>query len=322
MDRLASMSIFVRVVERGSFAAAAEGSGMTPTMVGNHIRDLERRLDGRLLNRTTRRQSLTELGRRYHAQCVEILALVQSAEVDAREMQASPRGQLRVSCPVLYGTRALVPALARYLDRYPDVQLELSLNDRVVDLAADGFDAAIRVGELPDSGLVARPLRSSARIACASPAYLARHGTPQEPGELARHSCLAFLFASGPEREWRFPRPDGTGVERVLVRGRLDVNGGLALREAALAGLGVILQPELMLKDDIEQGRLVRLFPDWPAPTWPVNVVHLPDAHRTPKLESFIAFLQETLGRREAGRPGRGAGKASSRAVPAPPSRR
>jgi DNA-binding transcriptional LysR family regulator len=297
MDRFTSMAMFARVVERGSFAAAAEGSAMTPTMVGNHVRELERRLNGRLLNRTTRRQSLTELGRRYYAQCVEILAMVEAAELDAREMQASPRGQLRISCPVTYGTRALVPVLASYLDRYPDVQIELSLNDRFVDLAADGFDAAIRIGELPDSGLIARPLRPSPRVACASPEYLARHGTPQVPADLAKHNCLAFLFATGPEREWWFPRPDSQGAERVIVRGRLDVNGGMALREAALAGLGVILQPELILQDDIENGRLVRLFPNWPLPTWPVHVMRLPDARITPKLESFIAFLAETLGR-------------------------
>lgn len=297
MDRFTSMAMFVRVVERGSFAAAAEGSGMTPTMVGNHVRELERRLKGRLINRTTRRQSLTELGRRYHARCLEILTLVDSAELDAREMQVSPRGRLRVSCPVTYGTRALVPVLANYLDRYPDVEVELSLNDRLVALAEEGFDAAIRVGELPDSGLIARPLRPSPRVACASPAYVTRHGHPQVPADLAQHNCLAFLFASGPERDWRFPRPDGKGYERINVRGRLDVNGGMALREAALAGLGVILQPELMLKEDLEEGRLVRLFPDWPAPTWPVHVVHLPDTHMTPKLQSFIAFLQETLGR-------------------------
>jgi len=297
MDRFTSMSMFVRVVERGSFAAAAEGSGMTPTMVGNHVRELERRLQGRLINRTTRRQSLTELGKRYHARCLEILTLVDSAELDAREMQVSPRGRLRVSCPITYGTRALVPVLASFLDRNPEVEVELSLSDRFADLAEEGFDAAIRVGELPDSGLIARPLRASPRVACASPAYLARHGHPQVPADLAQHNCLAFLFATGPERDWCFPRPDGKGSERINVRGRLDVNGGMALREAALAGLGVILQPELMLKEDLEEGRLVRLFSDWPAPTWAVHVVHLPDSHMTPKLQSFIAFLQETLGR-------------------------
>ncbi|QDQ28729.1 LysR family transcriptional regulator [Chitinimonas arctica] len=296
MDRFSSMAIFARVVERGSFTAAAEGSGMTPTMVGNHIRELERHLKGRLLNRTTRRQSLTELGKRYHARCVEILALVDSAELDAREMQNSPRGRLRVSCPVIYGTRVLVPALAAYFDCYPEVQVELSLNDRFVDLAEEGFDAAIRVGVLPDSGLIARPLAHSSRIVCASPAYLARHGQPRTPADLAQHNCLAFMVATGPEHEWRFSRPDGNGVERIAVRGRLDVNGGLALREAALAGLGIILQPRMMLQEDLDAGRLVRLFPDWPAQTLPIHVVHLPDAHMPPKLASFIAFLQETLG--------------------------
>ncbi|MEW6341944.1 MAG: LysR family transcriptional regulator [Paraburkholderia sp.] len=296
MDRFTSMSIFARVVERGSFAAAAEGSGMTPTMIGNHIRELERRLKGRLLNRTTRRQSLTELGKRYHARCLEILTLVDAAELDAREMQNSPRGRLRVSGPVIYGTKVLVPALALYLDRYPEVEVDLSLNDRIVDLAGEGFDVAVRVGVLPDSGLIARPLRPSARIACASPAYLARHGHPQTPGELARHHCLAFMFAGGPEREWRFTRPDGRGAEHIAVFGRLDVNGGLALREAALAGLGVIYQPQMMLQEDLDAGRLVRLFPDWPAPVWPIHVVHLPDSRMPPKLVSFIEFLQETLG--------------------------
>jgi DNA-binding transcriptional LysR family regulator len=220
MDRFSSMAIFARVVERGSFTAAAEGLDMTPTMVGNHIRELERRLNGRLLNRTTRRQSLTELGQRYHARCLEILALVDAAELDAREMQSSPRGRLRVSCPVIYGTRVIVPALAGYLDQYPEVQVELSLGDRFVDLAEEGFDAAIRVGVLPDSGLIARPLADSPRIACASPAYLARHGHPQAPADLAQHNCLAFMFTNGAEREWRFPRPDGNGVEHISVRGR------------------------------------------------------------------------------------------------------
>jgi len=253
------MAMFARVVERGSFAAA-EGSGMTATMVGNHVRELERRLKGRLLNRTTRSQSLTELGRRFHQRCLDIIALVDAAELDAREMQTCPRGRLRVSCPVMYGTRVLAAILVDYLDRYPEVQVELSLNDRYVDLAEEGFDAVIRVGVLPDSGLIARPLQPSPRIACASPTYLARHGHPRVPSDLAQHNCLALMHASGPERDWWFPRPGNTGTERVSVRGTLDANGGMALREAALAGLGVILQPQMLLQDDLDAGRLVR-FP-------------------------------------------------------------
>ena len=164
-------------------------------------------------------------------------------------MQSSPRGRLRVSSPVIYGTRVLVPALSGYLDRYPEVQIELSLNDRFVDLAKEGFDVAIRAGVLPDSGLIARALTHSPRIACASPAYGAPRASAGASGSAAT-PLLAFIGANGPEREWRFPRPDSNGVERIAVRGHLDVNGGLALREAALAGLGIILQPQVMLQDD------------------------------------------------------------------------
>lgn len=210
MDRFVSMSIFVRVVERGSFAAAAEGSGMTATMVGNHIRALEGLLGARLLNRTTRRQSLTETGHNYYEQCVSILAQLQSAEIDARDMRARPRGRLRVSAPIIYATYRLAAAMRDYLERYPDVHVELALSDRMVDLADGGFDAAIRVGVLPDSNLIARPLAPSTRIACAAPEYLSKHGTPAVPQDLDHHHCLAFGYDSGPERDWRFTLADGS----------------------------------------------------------------------------------------------------------------
>jgi len=293
MDRFTSMSMFVRVVERGSLAAAAEGSGMTATMAGNHVRALERRLGARLLNRTTRRQSLTEIGRSYYEQCLAILSQIEAAETDAREMRAQPRGQLRVSAPVAYGTRKLVPALADFLERQPQVRIDLALNDRIVDITEEGYDAAIRIGPLPDSSLVARPLRPSPRLPCASPAYLARHGVPRTPRELEAHNCLPYAFASGTEREWSFPRPQG-GIEKVKIRGRLDINGGFALREAALAGIGIILQPEMMLHEDIASGRLVRLLPDYPMPNFPVHLVYLPDRRMTPKLSSFVEFMRKS----------------------------
>jgi len=295
MDRFASMSIFVRVIERGSFAAAAEGSGMTPTMVGNHVRALERLLGARLLNRTTRRQNLTETGRNYYEQCISILAQLQSAEIDARDMRARPRGRLRVSAPIIYATCKLAPAMRDYLDSYPDVHVELALNDRVVDLADGGFDAAIRVGALPDSNLIARPLAPSPRIVCAAPEYLLKHGTPATPKDLENHHCLAFGFDSGPERDWRFILADGS-QQMVRVPGRLDVGGGLALREAALAGLGIILQPEMMLEREIAEGRLIRLFADLPAPTFPVHIVYLPERKLTAKLASFVDFMIARFG--------------------------
>jgi DNA-binding transcriptional LysR family regulator len=297
MDRFISMSIFIRVVERGSFAAAAVGSGMTATMVGNHIRALERRLGARLLNRTTRRQNLTEIGHGYYEQCASILAQLQSAEIDARDMRARPRGRLRVSAPIIYATCRLAPAMSDYLDRYPDVHVELALNDRVVDLADGGFDAAIRVGALSDSNLIARPLAPSPRIVCAAPAYLSKHGTPATPKDLEKHHCLAFGVASGPERDWHFTLADGS-QQTVRVPGRLDVSGGLALREAALAGLGIILQPELMLEHDIAAGKLIRLFADLPAPTFPVHIVYLPERKLTAKLASFVDFVVARFGPR------------------------
>jgi DNA-binding transcriptional LysR family regulator len=297
MDRFVSMSIFVRVVERGSFVAAAEGSGMTATMVGNHIRALEHLLGARLLNRTTRRQNLTEIGHGYYEQCVSILAQLQSAEIDASDMRARPRGRLRVSAPIIYATCKLAPAMSDYLENNPDVHVELELNDRMVDLADGGFDAAIRVGVLPDSNLIARRLAPSPRIACAAPAYLSKHGTPATPKDLEKHQCLAFGVAGGPQRDWRFPLADGS-QQTVHVPGRLDISGGLALREAALAGLGIILQPELMLEHDIAAGKLIRLFADLPAPTFPVHIVYLPDRKLTAKLASFVDFVIARFGTR------------------------
>ncbi len=295
MDRFVSMSVFVRVVERGSFAAAAEGSGMTATMVGNHIRALEDRLGARLLNRTTRRQSLTDTGRDYYEQCVSILAQVQAAEGDARDIRARPRGRLRVSVPVMYATFKLAPVISDYLESNPDVHVELALTDRFVDLADEGFEVAIRVGALRDSNLIARPLAPSALIVCASPAYLSRHGTPATPKDLEKHHCLAIGFAGGPERNWRFTLADGS-EQAVRVPGRLDISGGMALREAALAGLGIILQPELLVEQDIAAGRLIRLLADTSAPIHPVHLVYLPERKLTAKLASFVAFVIARFG--------------------------
>ncbi|SMC29997.1 DNA-binding transcriptional regulator, LysR family [Andreprevotia lacus DSM 23236] len=295
MDRFASMSVFVRVVERGSFAAAAEGSGMTATMIGNHIRALEHLLGARLLNRTTRRQNLTEIGRSYYEQCVSILAQLQSAEIDARDMRTRPRGRLRVSAPIIYAAHRLAPAMKDYLDRHPDVHVELVPSDRMVDLVDGGFDAAIRVGLLPDSNLIARPLAPSPRIACAAPDYLARHGMPAVPADLTKHNCLAFGYDSGPDRDWHFILADGS-QQTVHVPGRLDINSGQALREAALSGLGIILMPEMLLENDLAEGKLIRLFPDLPAPTFPVQIVYLPERKLTAKLASFVDFMLERFG--------------------------
>lgn len=303
MDRIAAMQSFVRTVERGSFAAAAAGTGLSATMVGNHVRFLEARLGARLLNRNTRRQGLTELGRGYYERCRRILGEIEAAEASAAEARAVPRGLLRLTAPVVVGTAVLPRLLAEYLRLHPQVQVDLVLQDRRVDLLEEGLDAAIRAGSLPDSGLVARALAPLRFVACASPAYLAARGTPETPTGLARHECLDFSQGSG-AGVWRFAGPEGAVA--VAVGGRLLVNSGPAIRAAALEGIGIALLPEVLAADDLAAGRLVRLFPDHAAPTLPLHLLTPPDRHPTPKLRSFVDFVARRLGK-EARRPPRAA---------------
>jgi len=265
---------------------------MSATMASNHVKALELRLGARLLHRTTRRHSLTEIGKAFYEQCVDILARIDNAETTAREMRSQPRGRLRVSAPVTLGSHMLVPALSDYLKEYREVEIELTLNDRVVDLVEEGFDVAFRFGNLPDSGLVARPLRTLSRVVCASPAYLAEHGTPRSAIELATHNCLAFQYIQ-PERAWRFDEPKS---QTVTVSGQLTVNNGPALLMAALNGVGIVMLPEFLVANDVEAGRLVRLFPEQNFSRAPLQLVYLPDRHMTPKLKSFVDFVVERFG--------------------------
>jgi DNA-binding transcriptional LysR family regulator len=294
MDRFISMQMFVRTVDKGSLTAAAEGIGMTSTMVGNHIRELESRLGARLITRTTRSQTLTEVGKSYYEKCVEILASVQDAESLAQAMTQSPRGLVRVSSPISFGVQCLTPALHTFLRECPEVEVELSLSDRIVDVARDEFDAAVRIGPLPDSGLVARPLATWVRVLCASPDYLAARGEPKSVQELVEHECLSFTYSSGRERDWKFPRSDGT-FDVVRVSGRLSIDNGPALRAAARAGLGIIMQPERLVLDDIVSGRLVRVLENQATVTSPMNVVYLSDRQLTPKLATFLDFMAGTF---------------------------
>lgn len=289
MDLLDSMRVYVVAVDQGSLSAAAAACGMSSTMAGNHLRSLEARLGARLLNRTTRRQHLTAFGEDYYVRCKEILRLVADTDAHAQNLQLAPTGTLRISAPVSFGTEALMPALSVYLERYPEVGVDVVLCDRVVDLMEEGFEAAIRIGQLPDSALVARPLAPYRLMICASPDYLARRGTPHTPDDLARHECLSFSPAA-----WAQWQQQNQEVEsRVPVSGRLKVNHGQALRIAALNGIGIVLQPAILLEADVRAGRLVRLFPSHQLPSRPMSVVFLPDRYRSPKLRSFVDFLVE-----------------------------
>ena len=293
MDRIAAMQSFVRTVQRGSFAAAASGSGLSATMVGNHVRFLEARFGALLLNRTTRRQSLTELGRAYYERSRRILDEIEAAEAFADEAQAVPRGLLRVTASVALGTTVLPRLVTEYLRLHPQVHVDLVLLDRRVDLLEEELDAAIRAGTLPDSGLIARALAPLQLVVCAAPEYLTARGTPAAPGDLARHECLDFAHASEPGI-WRFGGPKGEVA--VTVSGRLCVNNGQALRLAALDGAGIIMQPEVIVADDLAEGRLVGLLADHAAPRLPLHLLTLPDRHPTPKLRSFVEFIAGRLG--------------------------
>ena len=290
MDRLACMTTFVRVVDKGSFAAAAEGTGLSATMVGNHVRFLEARLGALLLNRTTRRQSLTELGRAYYERCRHILDEVATAEACAAELRATPRGLLRVTAPVALGTSVLPPLLAQYLCLYPEVRIDVAFNDRVVDLIGEGYEVAIRVGPLADSGLMARRLAPYRVVVCAAPVYLAERGTPDSPAELGTHECLDFSLP-GLSGTWRFQNRTA-----IAVRGRLRVNNGQALRAAALAGVGIAMVPEVLVAEDLAAGRLVRLLPQHTPPGRMMHLLTLPDRHPIPKLRSFVDFIATQLG--------------------------
>lgn len=300
MDRLQSMEVFVRVAERGGFSAVAKEIGISPTMVGKHIRALEERLGARLLNRTTRRQGLTEAGAAYLERCSRVLAELEGAEASVADLRRTPRGVLRIGSPVTFGTQCLAPVLARYLADNREVSVELVLNDRPMDLLEEGLETAIRIGRLEDSSLVARRLLPYRSTICASPDYLAREGRPRTPADLARHNCLGFLYWDRRKR-WRLL--SASGETRVKAQGNFTANQGQALRMAALAGIGIIMQPEILVADDLAAGRLVRVLPRHAPPERPMHLVWLPERRPSPRLRSFIDLIAERFGDQRAAQP-------------------
>ncbi|WP_405081342.1 LysR family transcriptional regulator [Pectobacterium versatile] len=291
MDRFTSMNIFVKTVELGSFAAAADALTLSPQMVAKYVAWLEARLGSRLLNRTTRRQSLTDVGQRYYERCKVVLAELQAADDIAREMQTTPSGIIQVNAPVTWGSHLLAPFITRYLERYPDTQIALTLNDRQVDPIEEGFEVVIRIGELADSTMVAWPLQPYSLIACASPDYVARAGLPDTPSSLVNHTCLIYGVKSvlTPCR-WIFQKAGKT--EEVRPKGRLYANDWNALLHAAIEGYGVTLGPEAVLRKEIQRGRLIQVLSDYDGPVRPVHVM-VPSVRRsTVKVKTFVDAIR------------------------------
>lgn len=291
MDTLRCMQAFVAVAERGSFAGAADQLQVSAVMVGKYIQQLETHLGAALLQRNTRRQRLTEAGSAYLAGCRQVLEQVQQAEADVAGLQVQPRGLLRVSAPTTWGSCVLAPVLSGLLRAQPLLNIELDLSNRRVDLIEDGFDAAIRVGPLPSQEVVARPLPPYAMSLCASPSYLRRRGTPRVPADLEGHDCLSHLAWRG-GHGWQL-----ANGEQVDWEARLTSNDGFALRAAAVAGAGLVLQPTALLADEIAAGRLKPLLRDHLPEPRPMHLIYLPDRRPRPRLQCFVEFVMNTLGR-------------------------
>ncbi|MHB9100686.1 MAG: LysR family transcriptional regulator [Sulfuricella sp.] len=289
MNQFLAMKAFRAVVDSGSFSAASDRLGMTSGAVSKLVRALEAHLAVQLLNRTTRRLSLTEPGQGYYARCVEILDAADEADRDVSRYHAVARGVLRVNAPMAFGSQHLATLLPAFLAQYPDIRADLVLDDRFCDVVEEGYDCALRiVTQLPDSSLVARRLAPIDRVLCASPDYLARHGEPATPAELADHNCLIYSLA-GEANFWSFAGP--AGIERVEVKGSIRANTSLALREAALAGTGIILSANFVVGDDLRQGRLQRLLPGYEIPPRTLFAVYPQNRSLLPKVRVFIDFL-------------------------------
>lgn len=292
MDRFNAMSTFIQVVDGGSFSNAAERLGLSRAQVSKSVMQLEAHLGTRLLHRTTRSIGLTDSGRIYYQRCREILEEVAEAEECAREDNAEPRGTLTVGAPSSFGRLHLQPLIPRFLARHPGVQLSLSLTDRFLDVVSEGFDVAVRIAELEDSSLIARRLAPCRRVLCASPDYIARHGTPRVPQDLAIHACLVY---SNELRADTWTLHGSTGVERITVNGPVCADNGDVLCAAAEAGLGVALLPTFIVGDALRAGRLVPVLAEFCPPDLSINAVYPSRRFLAAKVRSLIDFLAESF---------------------------
>ncbi|HUQ74673.1 MAG TPA: LysR family transcriptional regulator [Burkholderiales bacterium] len=291
MDRLAAMQVFAQVVESGSFARAAARLGLSTSAASRHIADLEGHLQTRLLNRTTRRVSLTESGRAFYERSVQLLGDLDEAEQEASSAAVVPRGTIRLTTSVNFGVRHVAPAIAEFLARYADVRFDVSLSDRVVDLVEEGFDLAIRVGVPGADNLVARKLGETRLVPCASPGYLERHAAPKTPEDLAKHNCFTYEYVT-PRNVWRFR--DRAGAERsVRVAGTLHSNNGDLLAEVAARGAGIVFEPAFIVGPEVRAGRLVPLLQEFVPPPIPIYAVYPSRKHLSAKVRRFVEFLIE-----------------------------
>ena len=290
MDRLTSLTVFGRVVEAGGFSAAARRLNMSTTMVSNHVQALEGRLGTRLLNRTTRKVSLTEVGREYYERSRRILADMEEADRFAGALQATPSGLLRLHASITL-IRFLSPVVAEFLSSYPKATIDLTVGENMVDMVEEGYDLIVRVRTPPDSSLIVRTLTPWRHIVCCSPAYLVSHPAPRCPQDLADHNCLQIPFYAFGD-EWRFQGPDGK-TESVHVHGNFMTTSAEALRLLTIAGSGIILAPAFLVADDLATGALLPLLPDYRTFEFAINAIFPSRHHMSMKVRLFIDLLAE-----------------------------
>jgi DNA-binding transcriptional LysR family regulator len=293
MARLDQMETFAEVVEAGGFSAAAGRLDVSKSAVSKQVARLEDRLGVRLLNRTTRRLSVTEAGATFYEACRRVLDEAESAERAVSELAAAPHGLLKLNAPMSFGFLHLAAAIPAFHARFPQIKVDAVMNDRFVDLIQEGYDLAIRIGVLRDSSLIARRLAPSHAVVCASPDYLARRGRPKEPEDLAEHDCLLYSNQQNP-REWQFLGP--RGVHSVRIDGPFSANNGDALCRAALAGMGVTRLPTFIVGDDLRAGRLEAVLPGHPLPEQGIHAVYPHSRNLSVKVRLFLDFLAEHLG--------------------------
>lgn len=290
LDRLTGLEVFVKVAAAGNLSAAARAMGLSQTMVTKHMAALETRLGVKLFHRTTRRLSITEAGRSYLEASERILAEIEAANASVAADRVEPRGLLRLNAPVAFGTRQIAPLLAEFSERHPLVTVELGLNDRLVDLAEEGWDLAIRIGNLANSSLIARRIAPCRVVVCAAPSYLKARGRPLTVSGLSAHNCLGYTLSQQTAADrWTF----GARAEvSVRVAGNLRANNGDALRAAAIAGQGLIYQPTFIVADDLRAGTLVAVNLDQPTvELGGIYAVFLPDRDPPAKVRAFIDFI-------------------------------
>ena len=298
MDRLTSLTVFARVVEAGAFAAAARRLGMSTTAVSSHVRALEERLGARLLNRTTRRLGLTEVGRAYYERCTQVLADLEEADRVAGALQSTPRGTLRLYVGA-HVIRFVAPVIADYLRRHPLVSVDLAIGERMIDMVDEGFDLVVRPVPPPDSTLIVRRLAGWRHVLCCAPFYLDAHPAPRRPADLAAHNCLRYAYYPFGD-EWRFTDPGGA-TAAVRVAGNLVTNSAEALRVACLAGLGLFLAPGFYVAEDLRLGRLVPLLEGFVPVEFALNAIYPHRHHLSLKVRSFVDLIAAHFARGQEG---------------------